>query len=85
MRLISCFILLLSFSLQAKPVAYYFGNDVEFDSSITSPKQAFGYEVGQWHLRHDQIVHYLQTLAKESPRLSIETIATAIKSDHYYY
>lgn len=74
MRLISCFILLLSFSLQAKPVAYYFGNDVEFDSSITSPKQAFGYEVGQWHLRHDQIVHYLQTLAKESPRLSIETI-----------
>ncbi|PCK29956.1 M14 metallopeptidase family protein [Pseudoalteromonas piscicida] len=74
MRLISCIILLLSFGLQAKPIDYYFGDEVKFDPTITTPKQAFGYEVGQWHLRHDQIVQYLQTLANESPRLSIETI-----------
>ncbi|ATD08081.1 M14 family metallopeptidase [Pseudoalteromonas piscicida] len=74
MRLISCIIVLLSFSLQAKPIAYYFGDEVKFDPTITTPKQAFGYEVGQWHLRHDQIVNYLHTLASESPRLSVETI-----------
>ncbi|WP_419148980.1 M14 metallopeptidase family protein [Pseudoalteromonas 'SMAR'] len=74
MRLIVSFLLLLSCVVQAKPLDYYFDDEVQFDPAITTPEQAFGYQVGDWHLRHGQIVQYLQTLAAQSPRLSIETI-----------
>ncbi|WP_440054343.1 M14 metallopeptidase family protein [Pseudoalteromonas sp. T1lg65] len=75
MRLFGFFILFIfssiSYGISAE---YYFGDDVTFDANITTPKQAFGYEVGEWHLRHNQIVAYLTLLAQQSPRISLETI-----------
>jgi hypothetical protein len=41
-------------------------------SQLTSPEAFLGYPLGKWHLRHDQINYYLQQLANESDRLSIE-------------
>ncbi|WP_394202633.1 M14 family zinc carboxypeptidase [Shewanella waksmanii] len=42
------------------------------NSAITSPEEFLGYPLGQWHLRHDQLQFYLQTLAQQSPRISLE-------------
>ncbi|WP_394147970.1 M14 family zinc carboxypeptidase [Shewanella atlantica] len=38
----------------------------------TSVAEFLGYPLGQWHLRHDQINFYLNQLARESARVSIE-------------
>jgi hypothetical protein len=44
------------------------------NSSLPSPKQVLGFEVGQWHVRHDQIQHYFEQLADGSPRTQLEVI-----------
>jgi len=75
MRLIiTIFTLLLSFSCLAQPLSYYFNNDVKFDPTIPTPEQVLGYEVGQWHVRHDQLVRYMEILAEKSDRINFEVI-----------
>lgn len=44
----------------------------ELDDKITSPENFLGYPLGEWHLRHDQINFYLQQLAQDSERISLE-------------
>ncbi|MBB1410978.1 M14 metallopeptidase family protein [Pseudoalteromonas sp. SG44-17] len=75
MRLIiTIFTLLLSFSCLAQPLSYYFNDDVKFDPTIPTPEQVLGYEVGQWHVRHDQLVRYMEILAQKSDRINFEVI-----------
>ncbi|TQF72972.1 M14 family zinc carboxypeptidase [Pseudoalteromonas luteoviolacea] len=74
MRIMFFLLGLLVFHSQAKPLSYYFPSGIEFDQSITKPSEVLGYEVGQWHVRHDQLVNYLTVLAQQSPRMSISTI-----------
>ena len=45
----------------------------DINSSLTQPTQYLGYPLGEWHLRHDQINHYLQLLASESARVSLDS------------
>lgn len=35
-----------------------------------TPAEVFGFEVGQWHLRHDQIETYFRTLAANAPAIT---------------
>ncbi|MCQ8879824.1 M14 family metallopeptidase [Pseudoalteromonas shioyasakiensis] len=75
MRLIiTIFTLFLSFSSLAQPLSYYFEDDVKFDPAIPTPKEVLGYEVGEWHVRHDQLVRYMEILADKSDRMSFEVI-----------
>ena len=69
-----CCTYLLSSSVIAQPVSYYFQQNVQFDPAIPKPEEVLGYQVGQWHVRHDQLVQYMRVLAEKSPRVSIETI-----------
>ncbi|RVT44550.1 peptidase M14 [Rheinheimera sediminis] len=39
-----------------------------------SPQQFFGYPLGEWHLRHDQIQMYFQQLATASDKAQLEVI-----------
>ena len=48
--------------------------DFEPDPDLTSPAEFLGFEVGEWHPRHDQITAYLAYLAEASDRVSIEQI-----------
>jgi len=52
----------------------YLPTDVSYDPKITQPHVALGYTVGEWHVRPEQIVSYLQLLAKESPRVELDVI-----------
>ncbi|MGZ9899733.1 M14 family zinc carboxypeptidase [Shewanella gaetbuli] len=39
---------------------------------MTSPEAFLGYPLGEWHLRHDQINFYLNELAKQSNKVSLD-------------
>ena len=50
----------------------YWPADIPFHADITTPSQFFGFDIGDRHLFHFQVVAYLQQLANESPRIQIE-------------
>ena len=72
--IITILTMLVSVSALAKPLSYYFEQDVKFDPSIPTPEQVLGYEVGEWHVRHDQLVQYMQILAEKSDRMNFKVI-----------
>lgn len=68
---------------QAQPKAVPFSEDISYffpkgqwnysiDPSIPTPKQHFGFEVGQQMAMYDQIVAYVNKLTQASPRFSIK-------------
>lgn len=62
-------------SLVAQPandISYYF-DSTGFNPNIPKPSEVFGFEVGEWHLRHDQILRYMEILAEKSDRVSMQT------------
>lgn len=60
-------------SAQALAVAdtAYLPADTQYKADITTPTQALGASVGEWHVRHDQIASYMQVLAAQSDRVSL--------------
>lgn len=52
--------------------ASYFNENVA--SSVPAPEQVFGFNVGEWHARHDQIQRYFEQLASQSERAQLEVI-----------
>ncbi|AZZ96826.1 M14 metallopeptidase family protein [Pseudoalteromonas sp. R3] len=64
----------LSLQLSAKPLSFYFDDTQQFDPLVPKPHEVLGYEVGEWHVRPEQLVHYLSKLAETSPRVTIKTI-----------
>ncbi len=61
-------------SLCAAPFDYFLPSGTDYDSSITTPEAYLGYEPGDWHIRHDQLIGYLKLLANESPRFRFKEI-----------
>ena len=66
--LISFCVCTLSIAQQKRPTSYW-PDDVEWNESITTPKKFFGFEIGQRHLEHTQLVAYLKQISDESPRM----------------
>ncbi len=52
---------------------YYLPQNITYDASIPKPADVIGHEVGQWHVTHDKLVYYMQTVANASNRMTIET------------
>ncbi len=52
----------------------YLPDNQNYDPSIPLPSDILGYPVGTWHVRHDQLVHYMYALADASDRIAIEEI-----------
>lgn len=66
------FIALMSFTAQAgKPAQDYLPKDISYDPSIPLPSSVLGSYVGEWHVRHDQLVEYMREVAAASPRISL--------------
>ncbi|MGS2721082.1 M14 metallopeptidase family protein [Paraglaciecola aestuariivivens] len=49
----------------------YLPDNTSYNSAITTPTQALGAQVGEWHVRHDQLANYMQLLAAQSERVSL--------------
>lgn len=56
-------------------LSYYLPQDVTYDPDIPTPKSVLGYEIGERHVSHDQMVYYLKTLAAASDRITITEFA----------
>ncbi|WP_235296858.1 M14 metallopeptidase family protein [Portibacter marinus] len=53
----------------------YYLPDIEYDESIPTPEEFLGYQVGEWHVSHDQLYSYMREIAGLSDRITIETYA----------
>jgi hypothetical protein len=71
LRTFSFLILITSFGAMAVADHAYLPADTQYIKGITSPSESLGAEVGDWHVRHDQLVSYMQLLASQSDRVSI--------------
>ena len=73
-------ILILVFSLfccavlTAKPVAEYLPKDSPLSSKTPLPSTTLGFEIGQRHVRYEQLSQYFFTLANSSARVSITSM-----------
>ena len=67
------FLAILLLSLCVHSQDYFYKKYAPFDPNIPSPEQFLGYEIGEHHTRHDQIVAYLQKLADISDKASLTT------------
>lgn len=54
---------------------YYLPQNIQYDAKIPTPKAVLGYEVGEWHVSHDQLVYYMRAIAKASDRVVLEEYA----------
>ena len=74
MKKLFVFFLLFSMYSNAQDIdlSYYLPAE-NYDSSIPTPKEIIGHEVGEWHITHDKLVEYMKALAASTDRISIET------------
>lgn len=64
-------LLFISAPLLAIADKEYLPANTTYNPAITTPTQSLGAEVGDWHVRHDQLVTYMRTLAEQSERVSL--------------
>ncbi len=55
-------------------LSYYLPVGYTYDETIPTPKEVLGYEVGEWHATHDQLVMYMKAVAEASDRVTFEEI-----------
>jgi hypothetical protein len=76
-RLLTVLSILLSLSLHSGSTAssdlsYYFDNGEEFEECVATPSSILGYEVGERHVSHAELVYYLRALSSTSDRVHYE-------------
>lgn len=52
----------------------YLPKDITYNPDIPLPSTALGFTVGEWHVRHDQLVQYMYLLAEKSDRIKLVEI-----------
>jgi hypothetical protein len=68
-----CLIDVLLFA-QKKPLTYYLPECESYDKNIPTPEQFFGFQIGEQHLSHDQIVAYVKELDRLSDRITLQVL-----------
>ncbi len=68
------FLCALAPTLAAETVALkdYLPAGVRYDPGLPKPAEVIGHEVGEWHVRHDQLVRYFEVLAEASDRMTVQ-------------
>jgi len=65
---------LLSSSIFAANVEKYLPESHQFDENITKPEAVLGFGIGERHIRHDQLINYMETLANDSNKVVLTDI-----------
>lgn len=66
------FILAPLFCLNAQvQLDYYLSDMDQYNSSIPTPESVIGHQVGEFHVSHDKLSHYVQELSKASKRVKL--------------
>lgn len=58
----------------------YYLPDIKYDPAIPTPKSILGYQPGEWHISHDQLINYLRILAEKSDRVTLEEYARSYEN-----
>ena len=76
MKNLSVYAVLWCLSLQgwSASLDFYIGKGLAVDPAIPTPSAVLGQEVGEWHIRHDQLVQYMSAVADASDRVLLEDI-----------
>ncbi len=53
------------------PLSYFMPDDVAYDASVPEPHEILGFNIGEWHLRHDLLVRYMEAVAEASDRVTL--------------
>ena len=53
----------------------YLPKDFTYNPAIPTPASVLGFQLGEWHVSHDQVVMYMKALAAASDRVQIEEYA----------
>lgn len=68
-----CLGFFISSTLWSQDLQYYLPQDIEYDSKIPTPASVIGHSVGEWHVSHDKLVHYMEAVTASSDRVIRET------------
>jgi len=63
----------------AMPVKNYLPNDIKLNADTPIPSKSLGFEIGQRHIRHDQLISYFNQLAKQSNRVKLTDIGKTVQ------
>ncbi|GJM34074.1 MAG: peptidase M14 [Saprospiraceae bacterium] len=82
-------LLLLSTSLslataQKMPLNYYLP-DIFYNPDIPTPEALLGFQIGEWHISHDQQLIYMRKLAEVSPRITLTEYARTYENRPLVY
>jgi len=50
---------------------YYLGDTSNYNQSIPTPESVIGHQVGELHVSHDKLSHYIQEVSKNSKRVKL--------------
>lgn len=64
----------LGFAQEKQPLSYYLPQ-ITYDPKIPTPEAYLGYQIGEWHISHDQQLAYMRKLAELSPRFKLTEYA----------
>lgn len=64
----------LGFAQDKQPLSYYLPQ-ITYDPKIPTPEAFLGYQIGEWHISHDQQLAYMRKLAELSPRFKLTEFA----------
>ena len=66
------FLLTPLFCLNAQvDLSYYLGDTSNYNQSIPTPESIIGHQVGELHVSHDKLSHYVQEVSKNSDRVKL--------------
>ncbi len=65
------FCLFISFTKAQTPLSYYLPQNISYDAKIPKPQDVFGFNVGDQHVSHDQVVMYMKELDRASDRITL--------------
>lgn len=58
-----------------QPLNYYLPKNISYNNDIPTPSEVLGYQVGKWHVSHDQLLMYMRAVAEASDRVTIREYA----------
>ncbi|HEX8504966.1 MAG TPA: M14 metallopeptidase family protein [Hymenobacter sp.] len=74
--LLVAFLAALTAQAQTKSnLAYYLPQTVSYNPAIPTPASVLGFEVGEWHASHDQLVTYMRAVDTASDRVTVTEYA----------
>lgn len=74
----------LGFTQGKQPLSYYLPQ-ITYDPKIPTPEAFLGYQIGEWHISHDQQLAYMRKLAELSPRFKLTEYASSYEGRPLVY